>query len=282
MYDQLLSIPPGVIVNIGTHINSTGIILKSYYQDYFYQINLGSNFTFNFKSYGNRKKFWESRNYLGLQLLGGKKNNTIDFYLDGLTHQSTFQNAIGYNYIWYFDNAQTSQRSGGWSLSFTNFALYFENDVFGGQAKDRFRTGHLFITYRTSTIKTGVGFYIWTGETSGTKWIHIERPKNKYGYKSLENTLYGRTSAGALYGSIIYNLPYGQNLFSKIGIDSEHLRHAIQNRFIHDLIFLPAKVQRNTPHYPRLDSKGMPVFDKDSVRKSKFYFQIGTNENWSN
>ncbi len=272
----------GLILNFGTHVNSIGVSAKTYYQDYFYQVNLGASFAYNLTSYGNRKRLWESRNYLGLNLLSGKKNNTIDFQLDGLTHQSTFQNALGYNYLWYFDNAGTSQQSGGWSLSLNKVGIYFENDVFGGQAKDRFRTGHLLITYRYQDFKFGTGFYIWTGETADSKWIHEQRPKNTYGYRSLENNLYGKTSVGALYGSMIANLPYNQLAFAKIGIDSEHLRHAVQNRFVHDLIFLPKKIERNTPHYPRLDENGLPTFEKDNVRKSKFHFQAGLNENWSN
>lgn len=272
----------GLILNLGTNVNAIGISAKTYYHDYFYQINVGSTFTYNLTSYGNRKRFWESRNYLGLLFLGGKKDNTIDFHLDGLTHQSFYRNGIGYNYLWYFDNAGTSQRSGGWSLSLNKIGIYFENDVFGGQAKDRFRTGHLLVTYRYQDFKFGTGFYIWTGETANSKWIHEERPKNPYGYRSLENNLYGKTSVGALYGTVMYNLPFGQNAMMKIGIDSEHLRHTIQNRIIHDLIFLPKNIERKTPHYPRLDGNGLPIFEKDSVRKSKFYFQTSINENWSN
>ena len=272
----------GLTLNFGTHVNSIGVSAKTYYQDYFYQVNLGTSFAYNLTSYGYRKHFWESRNYLGLNLLGGKKNNTIDFQLDGLTHQSTFQNALGYNYLWYFDNTGTSQRSGGWSISLNKVGVYFENDVFGGQAKDRFRTGHILVSYRYLDFKLGTGFYIWTGETANSKWIHEQRPKAPYGYRSLENNLYGKTSAGALYASIVSNLPFNQIAFAKIGIDSEQLRDAIQNRLVHDLIFLPKKIERKTPHYPQLDENGLPTFEKNNVRKSKFYFQAGLNENWSN
>lgn len=270
----------GLSFNIGSHFNSVGIITKGYYTDYFYQINIGSSTLWNFNNYGNRKRFWENRTYLGLQLLGGKKNNLIDFNLDGLTHQTKYSNAIGYNYIWYTDNIGTSQRSGGWSLSINKIGIYFENDVFGGQAKDRYRTGHILITYRDSIVKYGLGFSIWTGETNNSEWIHISTPKCPYGYRSLENNPFGKTSNGILYGSVQYLLPYGQIAYIKSGIDSENLRHAIQNRFIHDLVLLPKKIERKTPHYPRLNAEGLPTFEKDSVRPTKFFFETGINNNW--
>lgn len=268
----------GLILNLGTHVQSIGFNFKNYYHDQFYQINIGSSITFNINSYGNRKNLWESRTYFGLILLGGKKNNSIDFMMDGLTHQTRFQNSVGYNYVWYYDNRQTSQRSGGWSIGFKNFNILFENDIFGGQGKDRFRSGHILFSYFNENIRFGTGFYIWTGETKGATWIKTPMDGCPYGYSSLENNPYGKTSHGILYATIQGNLPFNQTFGGKIGIDSEHLRHKIQNRLIHDLVFLPKKFPRKTPHYPRLDENGLPVFSMDSVRKSKFYFQSFVNE----
>ena len=73
-------------------------------------------------------------------------------------------------------------------------------------------------------------------------------------------------------------MPYGNILQMKVGVDSERFRHAFQNRLTHDLIILPKKVTRNTPHYPRLDENGCPVFEKELVRKDKWYFQVGLND----
>jgi hypothetical protein len=100
------------------------------------------------------------------------------------------------------------------------------------------------------------------------------------GFRLLEDLPYGRTSHGIAYGGVYYNLGAGQNVHLKLGIDSEHLRHSVQNRFIHDLLFLPKKIERNTPHYPRLDETGCPVFEKSTVRKNRFYYQQGLNEHW--
>ena len=89
-----------VVVNVGTHVNRIGFSLNAYYTDYFYQFNIGNTSTFNLTSYGKRKKFLESRSALGFLLLGGKRNNEIDLQLDGLLHNTRYQNGFGYNYLW--------------------------------------------------------------------------------------------------------------------------------------------------------------------------------------
>jgi hypothetical protein len=50
---------------------------------------------------------------------------------------------------------------------------------------------------------------------------------------------------------------------------------------LHDLIWLPKTLPRNTPHHPMLDQNGCPVFDKNDARKNELYFQGGVNSNWS-
>ena len=272
----------GLLLNVGTHVNTIGISLNSYYQDFFYQVNAGSSFTYNLTGYGNRKNFWESRNSLGLLLLGGKKEMKPDFQLNGLLHNSAFNYGIGYNYIWYFDNVKTSQLSGGWGVHVKSFSLLLENDIFGGQGKDRFRTGHVTMNYRLNDFKITTGLNIWTGETANSEWQKSSLDKCPSGYRELDNLLYGKTSHGILYGGLSYNLGYGQFTTMRIGIDSENIRHAFQNRLMHDLIFLPKRIERKTPHYPRLDEFGCPVFEGSLVRQSKFYYQQGLNENWSN
>ena len=272
----------GLLLNFGSHINSVGISLNSYYQDYFYQLNVGSSLTYNLNGYGNRTKFWESRTSLGALLLAGKKQTTPDFQLNGLLHNSSYNYGIGYNYVWYYDNSETSQRSGGWSFHLKNIAVLIENDVFGGQAKDRFRSGHLAVTYRENDFKFSTGLYIWTGETANSIWTKVKSKNCPSGFRILEDLPYGKTSHGILYGGISYNLGYAQFAQARIGLDSERIRHIFQNRIAHDLQFLPSYVERNTPHYPRLDSNGCAVFDNEFIRKNKLYFQIGSNENWSN
>ena len=272
----------GLTANFGSHINAVGINAGAYYTDYFFQVNAGSTIYFYGKGYGGRTNFWESRNHVGLVLLGGKKQMPVDFQFDGLNHQTNYNLGLGYNYIWYFDNIGTSQRSGGFAIHIKNFTFYHENDVFAGNADDRYRTGHFYLSYRDSSFKLGTGIAIWTGETRNGKRIRENHGKMANGYKIIDNLPYGKTSHGNGYVSFVYNLPYQQNAHLRLGIDSEHFRHAIQNRLVHDLIFLPKGIDRNSCHYPRLDKFGFATFEKEEVRPSVFYTQFGINENWSN
>lgn len=272
----------GIVFNVGTHVNSIGLNAKAYYTDYFFQANVGTTVYLHQKSYGNRTYFWENRNSFGLVLLAGKREKLPDFQLDGLNHQTAYNYGVAFNYLIYRDNVGTSQLSGGFGLHLKNFSVYHENDVFGGQAKDRFRTGHVYASYQYKEFKFGTGINIWTGETKNSRWEKIHLDKCPNGFRILEDLPFGNTSHGIFYGSIIYQLPYAQTAHLRLGVDSEHVRHGFQNRFAHDLIFLPKKIERTTPHYPRLDEHGCPVFYKEQARKDKLFLEWSANENWSN
>jgi hypothetical protein len=267
----------GIVLHIGTHVDAIGCQLNVFYKESFVQLNSGSTWSWNLKNYGHRRNFHEFRHAIGLHLLYGKKKLNPGFIVDPAFHNSNYNNSIGYQYIWYVDNTNTSQRSGAWSLNLRYFSMLLENDVFAGQMKDRFRTGHLRFDYRYLQFQFNFGLNIWTGETANSLWQRTQMNKCPSGFRILEDLPFGKTSHGLLYGGITCYAGLGQTIHIKTGIDSEHIRHAFQNRLTHDLLFLPKKIERNTPHYPRLDEGGCPVFNKEDVRKSKFYWQIGTN-----
>lgn len=271
----------GVSVNFGSHINSLGLTFNGYWTDYFIQINAKSSLHFHLTNLGDRKNFFESRTAIGAVLLAGKKDrDTIDFQLDAINHQTKYNLGLGYNYILYHDNKKTSQRSGGFAVHVKSFTAYHENDIFAGQGRDRFRTGQFHFAYHHQDYKLGIGVKMWTGETRGGKHVDIVNDKIRGGYKTLDHLNYGKTSHGILYGSLSYKLPYRQDAFVKIGMESEEIRHLIQNRLIHDLIFLPKSVKHHSSHYPRLDEFGCPVFEKNHAKKNRLYFQLGTSDAW--
>lgn len=274
----------GLVVNFGSHVNAIGLNLNGYYTNYFVQVNAGNCFQFNLTSYGKRSNFIENRSTIGALLLAGKRQQKPDFELDAMLHNTSYNYGLGFNYIYYYDNAGTSQFSGAWNVHLKKISLMFENDVFGGQSKDRFRTGHIIAQYRLNDqMKITAGLNIWTGETRHSVWQRIKMDKMPSGFRALEDLPYGNTSHGILYVGLSRVLPlYGQVAQMRIGIDSENLRHSFQNRLMHDLIWLPKSMERNTPHYPRLDENGCPVFEKSQVRKSRLYYQIGLNEYTSN
>lgn len=301
--DPKLGFQVGAVLNFGTHVNALGLTGSVYYTDFFYQWNVSSQLKYNFSSYGNRKMFWENRNALGLVLLGGKRDLAPDFHLDALNHQTSFSNGIAFNYLWYFDQAQTSQRSGGWGIHVNYFSMTFENDVFSGQARDKYRTGTLQANYRYGDWKFFTNLYLWTGETRNSFWNKTPLPKCPSGFRCLDSLPYGKTSHGILSFGVSRNVSASSASFTesvlagtasegssislgtatfRIGFDSEQVRHHTQNRFAHDLLLFPKKMERNTPHYPRLDENGLPVFDKSQIRKTRFYLQGSLNEVWSN
>lgn len=272
----------GLLLQMGTHINAIGIQTKAYTGNSWGQVNIGNTISFNLTHLGNRRNRWENRSYLGGALMFGKERLYTDFELDGLNHQSNRFFAVAYNYVCYWDNAKTSQQSGGFGLHFGPVAVKMENDVFAGQSRDRFRTGHFQVSYRWEIAKAAIGGYMWTGETRNSPWDKTARPKMPSGYRDLSELPYGRTSHGIVYASGSYLLPYGNQLFARVGWDSEQIRHGIQNRAFHDLAGLPKKWKRNTPHYPRLNEEGCPVFTKEERKKDRFFLNIGLNDNWGN
>ncbi len=268
----------GVVFNFGTHQQKIGLTASVLYHDFFYQLNVGTQITFNINGYGERKKYWENRTYIGGVLLAGKKQQDRSPFFGGLQHQSSFNLGVAYNYIWYFDEANTSQRSGAFGLHIKQFFIGMENDVFAGQARDRFRTAILYAHYRTKHFTYFTENILWTGETRGSTWIRTPMNGMPNGYRDISDLLYGKTSHGIWDFGIHVHLPYQQIASIKIGFDSEGVRNFMQNRLGHDLLFLPKKIKRHTPHYPMLGNDGCPIFVKEEKRKTRFFFSASLND----
>jgi len=275
---KIVGISFSVLLSFGTHQTSIGVQAKGYVGLDYAQFNFGNALEWKLYSVGKRRFFFENRTYAGLCLMAGPERATIDFELDGLAHQTKKTFGIAYNYLLYIDNVGTSQFSGAFGLHFKNVTVRFENDVFAGQARDRFRTAIVQVAYRTIDTKWSTGLYLWTGETAGSHWDKTATTrKMPYGYRSLEELPYGKTSHGIAYAGVHHRMKNNNVASLKMGVDSEQIRHFFQNRLIHDLIFLPKNIERNTPHYPRLDQDGCPTFEKQMVRKAKIYMQMGLN-----
>jgi hypothetical protein len=264
------------VIQLGTHQRSVGFEVNGFAQYEFVQINGSSSFQFYNLGLGKRKIFFENRTALGVVGYFGPKNQPRDWQLNFWTKQAPNDYALSYASIWYFDNRKTSQRSGAFGLQIKKMSFYHENDAFAGIATDRFRTGNLLIQWSDSLFKIGTGLQIWTGETTGVPKQYKPEIYPKP-FKDISSLPYGKTSHGIFYTQIQYRSFLNQTLTCKMGIDSEHVRHVFQNKLFHDLPFLPKKYQNQTPHYPRLNSEGLPVFTKNQVRKDKFYFSLGMN-----
>lgn len=268
----------GVVFAVGSHQQKIGLSGNIFYHDLFYQFNLGSQFSFLLNSYGGRKGFWENRTDLGLVLLAGKKNLRASPIFGGLQHQTNYNYGLAYNYLLYRDNKGTSQWSGGFGLHIKEFFIAMENDIFAGGGRDRFRTAILYAHFRQEFFTYFTEVFLWTGETRNSIWNKTSTKRMPYGYKDLSNLPYGKTSHGIWSFGIHASLPYRQIFTAKFGIDGEKIRNFVQNKLGHDLIFLPKKFKRNTPHYPMLDTDGNPILSKEQNKKrTKPFLSISTN-----
>lgn len=267
-----------LMVAIGTHQTAYGVSVNGFVAHPNLQLNGGITYRFFATNLGGRCHFGEWRMSAGAVIKGGKSNNPINFDFSGVTHQSTAPYSIGYAYLFYRDRVGTSQNSGVWNLGLKRVDVLFENDVFAGQSKDRFRTGFLSVSYRDNNQKATLGLQIWTGETRHSTWYHDHQNKMPNGYREIAPLAYGYLNHGILFGEFKQSIAFGQVGGVRLGWDSEQIRHVFQNRISHDLVWLPQRMKRNTPHYPRLSEQGESVFSKSQARKSSPFYQVFLND----
>jgi hypothetical protein len=267
-----------LLATVGSHKTSVGIKLNTYVAFDYAQLNVGTAYRFHKANLGGRMNFGEWRHHTGLVVMAGKETNPVNFNWDGALHQSKRPCSIGYSYLWYVDKVGTTQRSGTWNFGIRRVDIQFENDVFAGQGKDRFRTGNFYVSYRDEQRSAGIGFMIWTGESAHAIWNRTPMRHSPSGYRDLTPLPYGKSSHGVLYFGGQQTFAARQVASLQVGVDSEQIRHVFQNRLIHDLIIFPKKMKRNTPHYPRLNAQGENVFSKQEKRPDVLYFQTAVND----
>lgn len=280
---QNFGISAGAIVNLGSHVSQIGFYVSGYYYYQNLQVNSTARWTFNSKNWGASGKFRETKLGVGLLAAWGK-NDSIQKYFHSLVSNQTGRSySLGYGYSFYFDNRNTSQRTGTVSFQFHDFEIIHENDILATSGSDRFRTAALMVAYSTDSIRFGLNSLLWTGNSnSSSAKNHYDTSFTRHGYKDLSNTPYGKFSNGILGVQAECALGFGQNIKLSSGIDSEQIRNVIQNKIIHDLYFIPAKwVKTKNLHIPMLDRKGLPyLYRQDQqVKKSKFYYQFSLNDN---
>ena len=271
----------GITFSFGTHTNAFGFCANTYFATNHIQFNVGGTITYNFTGLGVRRDFTESMVNTGLVVHGGKKINPISFDFHSLNHQTQSPYSLAYNYIWYFDGLNTRQRSGSWKIEVERVSFTFENDLFGGQGKDRFRTGAILLSYRDSLQKLSLGVQLWTGETKGGTTYPNPTKEFPNGYKDISANYLGKTSHGILYVAYSKKITATIAPSFKLGVDSEHVRHLFQNKISHNLVNLPLSNRHKAIYYPMLNNEGLPAINGSTIRKTKPYFQYSLNEQTS-
>lgn len=283
----------GVTLSLGTHVQRVGLFAGAYIQaSHFQGIAI-------LRPQWMKKK-WEQGRRFELQCSEGiyvqsGASSSQPMSLALLHEGSNFSNkpfAIGFHLKHYVDNVHTSQTSGLWSLSYQQATILVENDAFLFSYRDRYRTAAILMMYEWSSTQTqllgpsllfGAKFQLYTGDALGKASVRIcdSLYPSRHGYWDMSKTKDGKRSQGIAAFLFQTELPYRQSLTLQIGIDDEHIRHLLQNKWIHDMSWLPKRWEHfNNPHIPMLQKNGEAYLFKpqQQIRPAQFYFQLGCNE----
>jgi len=276
----------GLVAALGNRFDRMGICFRFFYVNGSFQANTDLRFYENFKNLGPPGFYHEGSVSLGIVYGYGKKDSSnINRFLSSVSNQTGWSNSVGYAQIIYFNKIGTTQRSGIASLRFNKFDFITENDILARPQLDRFRTGAVALQYTLSNIaQVAINSTMWTGEMYGEVRERSSHFPN--GHMDTVRCKYCQYSHGLLSMQINTLLPLFDQSISyqqaqaNLGIDAEQVRNAIQNKVIHDLVFLPRKWRsdRNCD-VPMVDEHGKPfLFLPDQkIKKPKPYVNTFIN-----
>lgn len=278
----------GLIVEYGTHVNRLGVMASTASRYSATQVNAELRGFYNFQTLGPAQKGVETVWSVGIAQGFGGSFDTQNPLVDSHFFDSDRLYSLGYTFSKYDDKIQTSQGTGSFFFSHKDFFLNFENDLFGNtRGRDRFRTGGVSLHYYQDRLLFSVKNIIWTGETRCKEKVsHTDTNyPSRYGYQDVTKCKYGNLSHGIAAVNVRF-MPedwFGQHFNAALGIDHEKIRHFFQNKLIHDMYFVPDKINPSQNlHYPMLDENGDPyLFLKDQIlKKARIYAQLGANGHW--
>ena len=269
----------GVNIQFGTHIQRVGVMYQLYYYTNHVQFSNGLYAHFNIKNLGPTSPHAEVQMNFGVQ---GQwlKTEKEKYLVNETSNLSPFLNSMGYCFYWFVAGNQTSQTTGAIYGAFDAYHFAVNNDAFGlNQVDDKFRTGGFFLGYQVDSVILGLQNTLWTGKSADAPRINDDQYPGKHGYRDVRQSKHGKLSHGILAFRIDYKWQYEQVVRGELGIDSERIRHFIQNKFIHDGLS-GTLVKSENPHYPMLQQDGSPYLFKENekVRSTKPFLQIGLNQ----
>ncbi len=273
----------GLSLTLGTQVNRVGLTAKGFIGYRLVQLNGQTTNFFNFRTFGIPKGGWETQNSIGLIYgFGGRAIGDFSPMFEILGNQTGQQNHVGYAYNFYKDANKMNQKTGTISLQFNRLTFITENDAFSWIANDRYRTAGALFRYRLDEFTYfSLQTTLWTGDPfySTIQPIFKNYP-NPSGYEDMTGSRFTDNSHGILAMQIIRLLPYQQQVSMNIGIDAEQIRHTLQNRFIHDLPFIPKRFNpRRQPHIPMVADDGQPFLFQDGqvIRKARWWGNFNMN-----
>jgi hypothetical protein len=266
-----LGINIGLVFSIGTHIDRFGGVVNAYYKRDQFQINSEFRVYFNAENLGPNQSSLETVLSLGAIYSYGASDSLTNDFFNPVSNQTQHLNSIGYAYRIYSNSLKTSQKTGLISIQINNFNLVAENDLFAQPKKDRYRTGAFLLNYSKDSYQIGINSTLFTGEM-GERITDENYPFNHV-YENTKGGTYTEFSHGLLSAQFKYVDEFHQTYQANAGIDSERVRHAIQNRLIHDILVLPKLTNNINAHVPMLDNKGEQYLFKEGqkVKPLKLY-----------
>ncbi|MEL6637241.1 MAG: polymorphic toxin type 23 domain-containing protein [Bacteroidota bacterium] len=272
----------GLAFRWGSPVQRLGLLLRAYHAQAHWQVSGEWRGYLQRRALGHPQARPEAQVTLGLLASYGPRHPNPGPQFHPLHNQSAHRYSLGYAHHWYFDRL-TAQRSGTLALQFGAFELLTENDALAGAGKDQYRTGAVQVAWQTSQSRWSLGSILWTGTSHGDRVRRVRDGgtyRCRYGYKDLSEAHCGRFSHGILALGYQRALGWGQNLGFHLGLDSERVRHLLQNLLMHDLPFVPAAwVKVKNPHLPMLDREGEPFLHgaQQELRPTRGYFQVSAN-----
>lgn len=270
----------GLLLSLGTKVNRVGIKINIYgHIAQRIQGNLQWCGIYAFNSYGPKIAHYEQQ--IGIGLSGTWGNYLLadslakNPFLSPIGNQTRRPNSLSYAYLIYRDGVGMTQKSGMVALQFGKISFICENDLFAGQGRDRYRTGGFGIYYSQANYRLSLLNILFTPDPKGMPKVrdNAHYPA-RFGYIDFSQAKYATCSHGILALQAEYVLPFGQIVGLQSGIDSEKIRHIVQNKFIHDMPFIPKKWNRaRNPQMPMIDKVGkLYLFNKEQKVKSAHFW----------
>ena len=272
----------GISFNFGSKINRLGVV--TYFGGYtnFFQANMGLRVFYNFNTYGPSNTGLELQTSIGILFGYGKiKSQTQNFY-SSVSNHTQYNNSCAYVWNYYFDKQQTSQPTGIVSFEFGNFQIIHENDLFGHSSVDKYRTAAIKLAYTDSVLRFAINVEMWTGDTKAQPRVRNTDYPARAGYIDMSDAPFAQHSSGILSFQFDYALPYQQVIRLESGLDSEKVRHVLQNKIIHDWVFIPKGWLSNDSynlHVPMLDTNHEQYLFKpeQEIKKARVYMNFSGN-----
>jgi hypothetical protein len=279
---QNFGVSAGLSFSFGNKVNRIGLRGAVFYNYGFAQINSTINAYYNFQSLALKKKTPELQIGIGAQFGFGRQDSTTNKFVSLIDNNTRYDYSAGYSFLYFFDKQNTSQGGGILNFNAKNFTFATGNDLFGfGKGwRDRFRTGAVILQYRYMDTKFALNSTMWTGDYIGCKRVKNSDYPARFGYKENDKAIYGNTMASFLSLQVEQILPYSQVARVNLGVDSDWVRHILQNKFMHDQYFTPKRIiKRPLMHYPMLQKDGTQYLFKEGqkVKPTTLYFNLGLN-----